>query len=277
MGIFHKLAVGFKRFFGGKPLNYVSSEKLYGEEAEHDAFYFIKKAFPNALIKSNIILNTIYGQCEIDLLVAYNNKVFVIEVKHWKGVIEEDGRYFLSSKADRYTNEIHQKELKSPFIQIKRQINIIKKSTNTNLWINPIVYFEGAEEVICNSDDIWFNDIPSLLDYIKNDGEASYYDQIKKCVSKLKSADLILSPSRNLYCNILDNSLKFQTSSGIVTRNDIKKINIEHHFSYDILFITLKNNSVVNSKIENGLIRVDEGNIYNNYSFSKIDKIILGD
>ena len=75
----------------------------------------------------------------------------------------------------------------------------------------------------------------------------------------------------------MDNSLKFQTSSGIVTRNDIKKINIEHHFSYDILFITLKNNSVVNSKIENGLIRVDEGNIYNNYSFSKIDKIILGD
>lgn len=35
MGFFHKLAVGFKRLFGGKSLNYVSNKKLYGEEAEH--------------------------------------------------------------------------------------------------------------------------------------------------------------------------------------------------------------------------------------------------
>ena len=55
------------------------------------------------------------GNCEIDLLVSYENKLFVIEVKHWIGRLYEQHGYFAKEKDDCWTGEVHEKELKSPF------------------------------------------------------------------------------------------------------------------------------------------------------------------
>ena len=71
----------------------------------------IKKAIPNALIKTNIILNTSSGFGEIDCLILIDNRLFILEIKHWLGTIVEHDDYFISYKLDKYTNEYHKKEL----------------------------------------------------------------------------------------------------------------------------------------------------------------------
>jgi len=281
MGFLHKLAVGLKRTFGGHSIDYVSEQKSYGNHAEEDFLNALQNALPDATIKSNVMVDTSKGRCEIDALVRYKNKLFIVEVKHWKGVLIEQDGYFISEKDDKYTYETHSKKVKSPFGQIKRQAYLLKEMTKSNPWLNTLVFFCDADEVNASDENVWFVDFSELVDYIKNDGRNSYPDQIEKCIAKCKTADYIYSSSfwgeKKLHCIIEPSSLVFDYSGKMITKDNIKKIKINHHFSNDVVMIELRTGEILTATIENGSIRVFEGGVYQTYSLAKIEWIIIGD
>lgn len=89
MGLFHKIGVGLKRVFSSSSMDTVSEEKMYGNEGEFEVEEELQRLIPDCIIKSNVMVYTSKGNCEIDLLVSYDNKLFVIEVKHWLGRLYE--------------------------------------------------------------------------------------------------------------------------------------------------------------------------------------------
>jgi hypothetical protein len=82
MGLFHKIGVGLKRVFSSSSIDTISEEKSYGNDGEIEVEEELQRLIPNCIIKSNVMVYTSKGNCEIDLLVSYENKLFVIEVKH---------------------------------------------------------------------------------------------------------------------------------------------------------------------------------------------------
>lgn len=281
MGLLHKLKVWLKRTFSGNSIDYVSKQKSYGSEAEDDFLDALKEALPEATIKHNIMVETDKGRCEIDTLVRYKNKIFIIEIKHWKGVLIEEEGYFISKKEDKYTYETHTKKIKSPFNQVKRQTYLLKEMTKSNAWFNTIVYFCDADKVDASDENTWFVDFNELVKYIKNDGRSSYPDQIEKCLLNCKTADYIYSLSfwgeKNLHCIIEPSSLVFNCSDRKVCKTDIKRIKITHHFTYDDIMIELRKGGIATTTIEDGFIRVLDGGSLQSYSLSKIEWIIIGD
>lgn len=281
MGIFHKLSTGIKRSLNGKSIDYVSGQKSYGNNAEDAFSKALKSALSDATIKSNIMIDIPKGRCEIDTLLKYKDKLFIIEVKHWKGVIVEQDGYFLAKKIDKYTKEIHQKHVKSPFGQVKRQAYLLKEMSESNVWINTVVFFFGADVVRIKNQDTWFTDFNELVDFITSDGRVSNPEQINRCLKKCKSADYIYASAifgtKSLHCIITPASLIFNCYGKPITKDEIKLIRIVHRFSYDELYIELRNGESVRTIVENGNISVINDGIHRVYSFSKIDCIIIGE
>lgn len=150
-----------------------SQAKRYGMHGEDDFCHRLKRRIPSAKIKQNIRIETKEGRGEIDCLILFENKIFAVEVKSWKGQsIEEDG-YFVQKKTDIWTGEVHEKHHRSPFAQLNRAIYLLKKQIPGNVWINGIVYFEGAERVTASEEYPWFLDMDEVCRYIKKDGRTS--------------------------------------------------------------------------------------------------------
>ena len=87
MGIrafFHKIKMGFVRA-GESSIPYVSEAKRYGNYGEDEFTYMLRRELPSCKIKRNVVISTSKGNAEIDCLVFYQNKLFAIEVKRWKG------------------------------------------------------------------------------------------------------------------------------------------------------------------------------------------------
>ncbi len=82
MRLFHKIGVELKRVFSSSSIDAISEEKSYGNDGEIEVEEELQRLIPNCIIKSNVMVHTSKGNCEIDLLVSYDNKLFVIEVKH---------------------------------------------------------------------------------------------------------------------------------------------------------------------------------------------------
>ncbi len=280
MGIFRKLLTGIDRAFDGKKIESISEMKAFGNCAERSIVSFLRRKLPDAIIKENVILEKENHFSEIDCLIQYENKLFILEIKNWKGeIIERDGRFF-SYKRDKYTDEIHEKELKSPFPQVKRQISLLKEITNSKPYINPVVLFENSDKVDAENEIEWFINREDLLKYLKNNGRESNLTQIEKSMKNIKTADFIFSNSlfgeRSLHCLINDESLTFKTNKRILRRKDIRYIKIVHHFSYDDIIIDLKNGDLVTTRNENGVLIVKDNKTIKEFSLSKIDSIELG-
>lgn len=283
MGIksfFHKIKIGFARL-GGASIPYVSSTKRYGNNGENSFIYELSRVLPSCKIKRNIIINSPDGNAEIDCLVLYENKLFAIEVKRWKGRLTEYQDGFVQEKTDRWTGETHIKIQKSPFKQLGRAIYLLRRQIEGRAWINAVVYFddEDFEGVSTSLGNIWFNNIIALAEYIKNGGKITFErNGARKFFDKCVSADYLYShsPDKSLHCIIDDKSLNFQTAQGNITRKSINYIKIAHHWSYDDLFITLTDGRVLNGNIENGKIRVFENGTIYEYSLCKLDYIELG-
>ena len=280
MGLFHKIGVGLKRIFSSNSVETVSDQKMYGNDGEIEVEEEIQRLLQTCIIKSNVMVNTPKGNCEIDLLVSYEGKLFIIEVKHWKGRLFEQNGYFIKEKDDRWTDEVHEKELKSPFGQVKRQIYLLKEQTKSNPWINPIVFFADADYVKANNEVEWFIDIKELVEYIRKEGNTSKPQELKNCLNNAVVADFLYSPSvwgeRSLHCIIREDSLSFNIDGRIINKKDILRIDIEHHFSYDTIKLRLQNGNIVTTDLENHEIVVLEGNGLYRYSFAKIQTIIIG-
>ncbi len=279
MGIFHKLKVGFDRIFNCSSVEYTPEVKRYGNAAEFGLPSFLKNRIPNCRVKSNVVISlpNERAQAEIDCLVLLEDKLFAIEIKHWKGDVVEYEDGFHIYKQDKYTDDVWEKVLKSPFCQVGRAVSMLKKQTNNRDWIQTIVYFEGASSVQVLGDDIWFDDASELADYIINYQNRYRSNGNIQCFHSAIAADFIYSGIyHNLHCIIEDKSLCFNIGSVSITRKDIEWIDITHHFSYDDLYIFLHNGNTITTHIENGRMYVIENNTRREYSLCKIDRIILG-
>jgi len=94
---FHKIKIGFLRL-GGSSIPYVDETKRYGNYGEDKFVYMLRHELPSCKIKRNVVISTPEGDAEIDCMVLYQNKLFAIEVKHWKGCLTEMESDFLQEK-----------------------------------------------------------------------------------------------------------------------------------------------------------------------------------
>lgn len=274
---FHKIKVGFARM-REPSIPYTSAAKRYGDWGEDEFVFAIQSRLPDCKIKKNIIIQTIEGNAEIDCLILYKNKLFAIEVKRWKGrLIERDGN-FVQYKRDRWTDEIHTKIQRSPFKQLGRAVYLLRKQISENAWLNTIVFFEESDCIETDSDNVWFDDIDKLTSYIMIEGRLSWGNNAASFFDKCISADYLYGSSwgKSLHCIICDDSLRFTTPTGILSRRNIHSISIHHHWSYDEISIKTKDGACHIINIENGYISViDNGQRYR-YSLCKLDYILLG-
>lgn len=279
-GMFHKFGIGIVRHLQPS-IPKLSDAKKYGNYGEEVFAKTILDMLPDAQIKNNVLISTDEGKAEIDCLILYENKLFAIELKTWKGTLfEEDGK-ILHEKIDRWTGETHSKIERSPFKQLNRAIYLLRKQNPINAWVNPIVFFasfEGDEEleVYVSDDKVWFNRVYDLVSYIKNQSKPSNAKYVKSFFSKCIAADQIISNSskRTLNCIIIKDSLNFNNENN--KADSIVSIDISHKWSYDKLSIKYKDGTSCTVNTENWKIEVDDNGILKKYALSKISRIEIG-
>lgn len=282
MGIrafFHKIKIGFVRAWESS-IPYVNEAKRYGNYGEDEFTYRLRRELPLCKIKRNVIISTSDGNAEIDCLVLYNNKLFAIEVKRWKGCLTERDDGFLQEKTDRWTGETHTKLLKSPFKQLGRAIYLLRKQIPIKAWVNAIVFFEDdeLESVSAFSDNVWFDRYQDLVDYISNDGKISFGTGANDFFDKCVPADYLYAHARgkSLHCIIDRFTLRFETPHGNIYADNIISIRISHHWSYDELHITMTDGSEKTVALENAKIQVNDNGRSSTYALCKLDYIELG-
>ena len=256
----------------------VTMAKKYGDMGEDEFADELQVCLPDCRIKKNVIIQTEDGNAEIDCLVLYNDKLFAIEVKHWKGRIVEQGEEFVQYKNDRFTDDTHAKHHRSPFKQLGRAIYLLRNQIGGKAWLNDIVFFEDSESIDIGSDKLWFNDVELLAEYIVNNGRASHSNSAEDFFEQGTAADRLYGSSwdRSLHCIVRKESLHFRAPEGIITLKHIRSIAIKHHWAYDELNIETIRGSRFKSKAENASIFIVENGIKQKYSLSKIDYIQFG-
>lgn len=274
---FHKIKMGFTRM-GEPSIPYTTQAKKYGDWGEDKFVYAIQSRLPDCKIKKNVIIQSLEGNAEIDCLVLYNNKLFAIEVKCWKGRLVDHYDSFIQYKRDRWTDEIHTKSHKSPFKQLSRAVYLLRKQIPDNAWINAVVFFEEADYIETESDNVWFNNIDELISHIISNGKPTWKNNASAFFEKCIAADYLYSNSwgKSLHCIVCDNSLKFATSNRGLNKHNIQSISISHHWSYDEVKITTKNRTQHIVNIENGFIYVINNGYKYRYALCKLDYINLG-
>ena len=277
MGIrkfFHKIKMFFVRA-REYSLPDVDETKCYGNDGEDEFVDMLSRELPFCRIKRNIIIWNVDGCAEIDCLVCYENKLFAIEVKRWKGCITEYEGGFFQEKTDRWTGETHTKILKSPFKQLGRAIFLLRKQVPIQAWVNPIVFFEDdeLESVSVSSDHVWFDCYQELADYIRNDGKPSFGSSAIAFFEKCISADYLEDVHGNTCCCLIyRDSLQF----GSIPVDKIVSIHIIHHWYYDELYIKLMDNTERIVALENGKIQYWENGVISSQALCKLDYIELG-
>jgi len=263
----------------GPSIPYVNEVKRYGDDGEDRFIDMLCRDLPSCKIKRNIVIETPEGNAEIDCLVLYNNKLFAIEVKRWKGRLTERDDGFLQEKTDRWTGETHIKYLKSPFKQLGRAIHLLRKQIPVKAWVNAIVFFEDdkLESVSTFSDNVWFDRFDDLVAYIRNEGKVSFGTGANDFFEKCVPADYLhANYGKLLPCMIDRTTLRFKTPQGIIPADRIASIRIFHHWSYDKLHITLTDDSKRLISLENAKIQVNDNGRISTYALCKLDYIELG-
>ena len=274
---FHKIKIGFARM-NEHSIPYTSAAKKYGDGGEESLVLALQSRLQDSKIKKNIIVQTSEGNAEIDCLILYKNKLFAIEIKRWKGQLWERNGDFVQYKRDRWTGEIHTKIHKSPFKQLGRAVYLLRKQIPDNAWINTIVFFEESDSINIESDNIWFNNIDNLVEYIVNNGKLSWANNSNAFFEKCIAADYLYCSSwgKSLHCTVCDDSLRFNTSAGVLDRSKILSISISHHWSYDEIKITTLDGNYHSINVENGSVYVINNGYRCRYALCKLDYIRLG-
>lgn len=275
--LFYNVILFFARCFGDS-LPYVSEQIYYGTAGEEELSQRILRQLPSCHIKNNVIIQTKDGNAEIDCLVLLGSKLFAIEVKRWKGVLIEKDHYILQKKVDKWTDETHDKQHKSPFQQLGRAIYLLHRQIPSIAWVNPVVFFVDADSVHIKSDNVWFDEITDLVTYISLGGTSSSGKSAYELFEKCTASDCLYSKKEGnfLYGRILEHSLCFRTEEGQIKRSSISSIRIDHHLLYDELKIQLKNGTKRTVKLENGKIEIENNGARRAYSLCKLDYIRLG-
>ena len=272
----HAAGVGFARLLG-KGMPRTTAVKQYGSAGEDSLVQALRRELPGCRVKQNVLVQTGEGKAEIDCMVLYGSKVFAVEVKRWKGELCEQNGQILQKKRDRWTFEVHKKLHRSPFKQLNRAVWLLRRQIPVSAWVNGVVFFDGAKRVTAEPGHIYFEDAAALAQYIRTEGRPSgaaaeaFFD---RCVQ----ADVLASPRRriSLQCLVCDDSLRFETDRGLLTRRDIAEIRIRHRWARDELYITTVDGATARAEAENRTITVqDNGRLYT-YSLCKLEQIRLG-
>lgn len=275
--LFHKIKIGVTRI-REPSIPHTTAAKQYGNCGEDEFVYEIQSRLLDCKIKKNVIIQVPEGNAEIDCLILYKNKLFAIEIKRWKGQIVEGNDNFIQYKRDRWTNEIHTKYHKSPFKQLGRAVYLLRKQISDKAWLNAVVFFEEADCIEIRNDNTWFDNMNALTSYIVNNGKTSWDNNANVFFEKCICADYLYCKSwgKSLHCIVCDDSLRFNTPEGIITKHTIHSISIMHHWSYDELKIKTVNGTCFISKIENASISVIYNGEKKEYALSKLDYIQFG-
>lgn len=277
MGIknfFHKIRVIFDRS-REQPIPWTSPEKKYGNRGETKFSNEIEALLPDCRIKKNVLIQASKGNAEIDTLILYKAKLFAVEVKSWKGSIKEKENDFEQITEDRY-GIIHTKQQKSPFLQLNRAVYLLKQQIPQKVWINTIVFFNGADDVSTNENNICFTDVTALAEYVLHNGEKSSENNANVFFEQCVSADLLRTESSTLYCVIDEASLRFNINGRNLSKRDISSIDIFHSSTYDTLRIISRDNFVYDITVENAMITVWENGKRKPYAYCKINHIEIG-
>ena len=279
LSFFHKIKTWFARSRESS-IPFVGGVKRYGNYGENEFMYILSQKLPSCKIKRSVVISTDEGNAEIDCLILYENKLFAIEVKHWKGSLKECSDGFLQEKIDKWTGETHAKILKSPFKQLSRAIYLLRKQFPAKAWVNSVVFFTGneLESVSTSSDNVWFDNYPDLVYHIQNEGKSSFGKGANDLFEKCIAADYLYYNTwgNSLQCVINRDTLRFYTSKGLIPTDEIVCIRIAHHWHFDKLYIRLSDGSEFVIALENAKIQVSENGNLNTYALCKLDYIELG-
>ena len=282
---FHKLGntiacIGKRTF--SKNVPYEEDWEIYGDEGEKYVQCELNKLLPNANIFCNILtINDDRVIGEIDTLVILDDKIFAIEVKHYRGdIYEENGELY----QDKPNAECVTRLPRNPFKQIKSNVYKFKNINNgEDYWINEAVFFVGADSIDIVSYDNWFTNIDCLVEYMLNEGRPSKRTSIDYVVSKINCRDEIIGRglwSKKRCDRIIRDVLTFENAEGQnvdIDLHNVKKIIVEkHRMSRDDLAIIMRDDSSIQVVATDTTISVKDylGNI-ERYMFSKIDAVYL--
>lgn len=278
--LFHKLKIAYLRKRETTTIPSVSEEKKYGNDGEGRFINMLYRELPSCKIKRNVLISTEEGNAEIDCLVLYQNKLFAIELKCWKGRLIERENDFLKITTDPWTGDERYEYHKSPFKQLGRAIYLLKRQIPVKAWVNSVVFFddEGLEEVTTFADKIWFISNQDLVNYICNDGKSSFGTSANEFFEKCISADCLYSINgdKSLSCIINRISLRFDVLQGEIPTDDVSFIRIIHHRFYDELYVRLIDGSNRRIIAENAKIQVSYNGSAYSYALCNLDYIELG-
>lgn len=273
---FKKVGTGISRS-SGSSIPYTPAEKRVGNYGEEEVYDSLSRALPEATIFRSVVLDENLAKGEIDFLVIYKFKVFVVELKTWRGDIYQEGEQFYqdkeSSAGETYTNE-----LGNPFRQVKRNVYLIKQQFKS-IWFEPAIIFIEADSVNIDGDISWFESIDSFVNFVKNSNIRTNHDyQVASMIKKIKCYDKMIGKSwfdKELSCIIDEESLHFVINGKEIFKKDILSIRVNHHFSYDDVSIELKNHERLETRMDNYQITYRENGKRYKASFSKIDSIAI--
>lgn len=83
---FKKVGIGISRL-SGTSIPYTPAEKRVGNYGEEETYDLLKCALPEATIFKSVVLDENLAKGEIDFLIICKFKVFVVELKTWRGDI----------------------------------------------------------------------------------------------------------------------------------------------------------------------------------------------
>ena len=118
-----------------------------------------------------------------------------------------------------------------------------------------------------------------MTDYIKNEGRINRADNVQRMLRDLTVYDSMQANSffgKEESCIIDATSLSFSDVTKTIGKSDIVEIQIEHHFSYDILHILLQDGGISEIKNENGTIRYLQNGQQCSVAINKVDYIKIG-
>lgn len=274
---FHDLLLIGERAFA-ESLPYETQQEVYGKQGEKSVYQTLVDSLPDARIYKNVlIIDNSQVKGEIDILLLYNKKIFAIEVKHWKGSVYQKNNIYYQEK------NCETKTVRSPFAQLHRNIYFLKKSCLFNGWINDIVYFEDADDILLSDENVWFDNYEALISYIQYDGEVSKDTDTPKFIGSLVCADELLSSKlfgeKSYLCRVKQKCLRlkdFQQNVVELNLSKVKLLNITHHIKYDEVYVIFENQTIQTliSDTQNITVLNHDGT-ESYFGLSKIDKIQL--
>lgn len=275
-GFFHKIKLYFIRLCEPS-LPRATAARNYGTYGEETLARDLKAELPDARIKRNVLVEAPDGNAEIDCMVLYKNKLFAIEVKHWKGRLAETECGFVQHKVDRWTSEIHTKYHKSPFKQLGRAVYLLRQQIPVKAWVNPIVYFADADRVSAEDGRVFFTEIDGLADYIRNGGRETFGGNAAPFFEECTVTDRLYSAAgQKLDCVIPETAFGFDTPYGHLTKKVIASVRITHYRCHDVLTIQTVGGHHCTVRFENGHVRVTVNGKSRRYAFCKLNYIVIG-